>query len=103
MTVAIQAQTPKTAARKTHRALLAYAELIGYSTDHLVLDEAGEAPVIMWEEGPYEWTVSLTGGESLSSAELGYGREPEIDVHAMLDQPWFVECLTSYSLAFYRA
>jgi hypothetical protein len=60
--------------------------------------------MILWEEGPFEWTMALSGGYSLSAGEFpelgGYTKPCEIKLE---DGDWFAEPQTHYSMAFYKA
>ena len=70
-------------AKALYEALRADEKLKAYGSEHLVLwDEADSArygwsatptPTLVWEAGPHEWTVALsgTGGEDLDSDDGG--------------------------------
>lgn len=62
-----------------------------------------------WDGGPSEWTINLTGGQSMWSAEIGQWVKPmecEKPVQAVLERhrdSWIVECENSWSLGVYDA
>lgn len=83
------------------------------ATDDLVLrtsDETGDAPQIIWESGPLEWAICLTGGESLASEELAeYGarRARGASYDEVFERAgragFYFECDNSFTLAVYPA
>lgn len=55
---------------------------------------------VVWESGPYEWAIALTGGESMYAGEFGFGSDPE--VVGFYDQDgWMAEPHFSFDLQFY--
>lgn len=52
---------------------------------------------IIWEEGPFEWAVSLCGGSTIYGSELGYGIGTEGDFNTY-GQRFYCECQNSYTL-----
>lgn len=74
------------AAKHLRNALATEAEKAGYDPEQIVVVEEGSRARIVWEEGPYEWTMALTGGTSIYAGELGnYGLTPEKDLQAKLE------------------
>lgn len=65
-----------------------HAEVFGY----------GEAPAILWEEGPYEWAITFTG--NLGS---GYGEAVQAAYDALRADGFYLECSNSFTLAVYVA
>lgn len=54
---------------------------------------------VIWEGGPLEWAVHLTGGESMFTAELGRSSEPEV-VGFYDNTDWVAEPYHSFDLQF---
>ena len=52
---------------------------------------------VIWEEGPYEWAISLCGGSNIYGSEHGYGPGTEADFDTY-GQRFYCECQNSYTL-----
>lgn len=63
---------------------------------------ATNAWAVSWEEGPYEWAMRITAGESITSGEFGqYGTKPSIT--GFYEQSnWIAEPYYSFDLQFYN-
>jgi len=98
-------KTPKGVANEVYRKLKAFAEKNGYNPKSIVVrDPEGtneywgtKAWSVCWEEGPFEWAVSLSMGCSIFAGEMArYNTEAEIAVNAssVLAEPYngFVLC-----------
>jgi len=85
------------------QAVLAYLKLrakkAGYDTDNINLrkNEYNTAWEICWEEGPYEWPISLTGGHTIYGAEMGYAPSTRGDFNTYAKQ-FYCECQNHYTL-----
>lgn len=55
---------------------------------------------VVWEGGPYEWAVHLTGGESLFTGELG--RVSDSEVTGFRNDDWVAEPHFSFDLQFFN-
>lgn len=76
--------------------------------DLVVLTTGAEAPTVVWESGPFEWAVCLTGGDSLVASELdSYGGKQEANLAQVLAEVeaagLFFEPVNGFTLAAYRA
>ena len=99
------------AAKKTHDALQDHADAMGFDPDNVVLyrpedDYQGSGTwAVVWEGGPYEWAVALTGGTSLTGfagPRMNYDGTPEVQGLTSGDG-FGVECHFSFDLLFYDA
>ena len=65
--------------------IMQYARLqatkIGRDPENVILrkTESEHSWEVVWEEGPFEWAISLTGGSNIYGSELGYGPGTEGD------------------------
>jgi hypothetical protein len=101
-------KTAAGAAKKTHEAIQDHAESMGYNRDGVNLYapedayQGYDAWAVVWEGGPYEWGLSLTGGQSLTAGEgPGFGGgDPEVT--GLLNGAGFdVEPHFSFDLVFF--
>ena len=101
MSARISAKTPRGAANATARAI---RQLAGGETVTVRPTEYGNGWRVVWEMGPYEWTLAATGGEDIFNQEYyadGYtGSEPTFLFDKRLV---FAEPQNSYSLNFWKA
>ena len=96
----ITAKTPKGFRDQFIRELRKIAVEAGYAaTDiHATDSPYSDAPAVAWE-GPYEWTMWLSGGASLWAGEgFGLGK-PEL---ATSNSYVYGEPINSWSMAFYK-
>jgi hypothetical protein len=97
MAVPIRVNTAAAAARQTLRALTYIAKKNGY-TPPILQDRT----TIVWEEGPYEWPIILTGGGSIWDEECG-GKLYESPAEITFEMPDVIaEPDNNYSLTFYK-
>lgn len=102
MTAIIDAITAKGAAGKTLRAI---KKLPGGEYATIRRTEYGNGYAVVWEEGPYEWTIISTGPGDIFAEELGgtlsdaYHNEPTFDFR--LGGKWFAEPQNHYILNFW--
>lgn len=94
------------AAKKVHSYLQEYAEALGHSPDEVTLERPEEhssgAWAVTWEGGPYRWATSVTGGESITGAEMPEFGRGEAEITGFYGHShWQVECGWSFSLEFY--
>ena len=101
MSARISAKTPRGAANATARAI---RQLPGGANVTVRPTEYGGGWQVVWEYGPYEWTLAATGGEDIFNQEYyadGYkGSEPTFLFDKRLV---FAEPQNSYSLNFWKA
>lgn len=98
------------AAKATHDALQEWAEFMGKDADDVVLytpDDSYQGYdgwAVVWESGPYEWALALTGGTTLTGfagPRMNYDGDPE--VVGLLDGDGFgVESHYSFDILFYN-
>jgi len=97
---------PKTAATKLYKYLCKLSKLCGQTPEMEVKllspedsDRLGYGKCwrVMWESGPFEWAVCLSGGESLYGSE-GMRGDPEVNIDS---RDWFCEPYYSFDLGFY--
>lgn len=101
-------KTAAGAAKKTHETIQAHADAMGFDTDAVVLYrpedqyQGYDAWAVVWEGGPYEWAVALTGGTTLTANEgPGFGAgDPEVEGLTSGDG-FGVECHYSFDLVFF--
>lgn len=100
-----EAKTLAGAAKAFGRWLKAFAIEQGYPTDSIHVWKTGEYGFsspgtweVVWEEGPYEWTIRLSLGDSIQG---GYGSTPEFNLLSNRNgiHP---ECYNHIALAFYN-
>ena len=56
---------------------------------------------VAWEEGPHEWAVGLSSGDSLWSGESGYGK-PGPFPDGLSNGQWFAEPHNGFILNFHK-
>ena len=95
------------AAKATYRWLRQKADTVGQDPDiEVAIRRPGENPWdapgwhVVWEGGPYEWAIALTGGSSMYSSEFGGGGTAEVTGLHDADG-WHAEPGYSFSLLFY--
>lgn len=106
MTATINARTPKGAAGATLRAI---RTLPGGEYAFVRPTEHGSGWAVVWEEGPYEWTIIATGPGDIYAEEMGgtlvdaYQRnKPTFDFSAGDSNNWFPEPQNHYALNFWK-
>ena len=64
----------------------------------------GSGWCVCWEEGPYEWALSVTAGEGMLNAEFGqYGLSAEGEfASGVTGVNWFAEPYNGFILNFYQ-
>jgi hypothetical protein len=101
-------KTAAGAAKKTAEALREHADSMGFDPDAVNLyrpeDEyqGYDSWAVVWEGGPHEWALALTGGESLTAftGHGSFGHDPEVD--GLTSGAGFdVECHFSFDLVFF--
>jgi hypothetical protein len=57
---------------------------------------------VMWEEGPHEWALCLTGGTSMFASELGKWSMGNPEVVLTGGEHWWCEPHYSFDLGFHK-
>jgi hypothetical protein len=94
-------------AKNRHQAALAVtayvklqAKMIGADPKNVFLlrtdDERGWQ--VVWEEGPYEWAVSIAGGATIYGSELGYDSTSRHGDFNTYGKRFYCECQNSCTL-----
>ena len=106
---------PKTAyqhAQAIAKAIKASEAGVAYGAENLTLLSGaehrrvtgfGDAPAILWEEGPYEWGITFTGYVGEKLGELATDEATRTAYAAMRADGFYLECSNSFTLAVYRA
>ncbi len=98
MTAIIDAKTPKGAAGATLRAI---RKLPGGEYASIRRTEHGNGWQVVWEEGPYEWTIAATMGSDIWAEELGFKSQVATFDFQQEVGNWMAEPQNSFVLNFY--
>ena len=108
MTTTIKNKTARGAANEFTRVLRAKAIRMGLvdaeRAQQAIFTRPGEYSnggyEVVWEEGPYEWAVYISGGGSLLGDQYGYSRPAEIDLLGA--RGWYGEPYNGHILTFWE-
>ena len=99
--------TKRIAAKTLHRHLGENFEDFGGKTARLLTPDESEQLGTgrnwrgMWEEGPYEWAIGLTGGTSMFGGETGKWSVNNPEILLTGAENWFCEPYYRFDLCFF--
>lgn len=98
-----ECKSGKDAAQVVYGYLRDHAKLSGYAEDYIILRTTEEGhQEIMWEEGPFDWAIALSGGSWLYAGESGAYSEVGEFPQGISGDYWHAEPKNSYTLTFYE-